>query len=170
VRSEITGAPQKSLRSTQPLFGGNCCVLDNSVAMRWLLASQKPADQIYAESVLRSFTTAEAIVPHLWYLEAANVLLAAEQRGEIGFEAIQFFITQLEDLPIQVDPLTTHQAFNRTLNIARIYKLSSYDAAYLELAIRKDHPLATLDKQLTKAAIDANVVLYLEHPFMQRQP
>ena len=137
-------------------------VLDNSVAMRWLLASQKQSDQTYAESVLRSFTEAEAMVPHLWHLEAANVLLAAEKRGEIGLEEVEFFITQLESLPIQIDPLTAYQAFNRTLNIARRYKLSSYDAAYLELAMRKGLPLATLDKQLIKAAMDVNVVLYLK--------
>ena len=50
---------------------------------------------------------------------------------------------------------------NRTLNIARIYQLSSYDAAYLELAMRQGLPLATLDKQLAKAAISTNVALYL---------
>ena len=88
-------------------------VLDNSVAMRWLLASQKQTDQAYAETVLRSFTEAEAVVPHLWQLEAANVLLAAEKRGEIELAAVECFITQLESLPIQIDPLTAHQAFRR---------------------------------------------------------
>ena len=88
-------------------------VLDNSVAMRWLLASQNQTDQAYAETVLRSFTESEAVVPHLWHLEAANVLLAAEKRGEIELAAVECFITQLESLPIQIDPLTAHQAFRR---------------------------------------------------------
>lgn len=120
-------------------------VLDNSVTMRWLLASNKKIDQTYAESVLESLTESEAVVPHLWHLEAANVLMSAERGGELETGEVERFIAQLECLPIQVDPLTAHQAFSRTLNLSRAYKLSSYDAAYLELAIRKwgsgDFPL-----------------------------
>jgi hypothetical protein len=57
--------------------------LDNSVAMRWLLASNKTSDQRYAESVLKSLVSAEAIVPNLWHLEAANLLLGATTRKDI---------------------------------------------------------------------------------------
>ncbi|MCH9691575.1 MAG: type II toxin-antitoxin system VapC family toxin [Gammaproteobacteria bacterium] len=129
--------------------------------MRWLLISQKRADQVYAETVLQSLTEVEAVVPHLWHLEAANVLLGAEKRGELEVGEVERFIVQLESLPIQVDPLTAHQAFSRTLSLSRAYKLSSYDAAYLELAIREGLPLATLDKDLKKAARQADVELYL---------
>jgi len=139
----------------------NRYVLDNSVAMRWLLVSQKKADQTYAEKVLQSLVEAEAVVPHLWHLEAANVLLGAEKRGELETGEVERFIAQLESLPIQVDPLTAHQAFSRTLGLSRAYKLSSYDAAYLELSIREGLPLATLDKDLRKAAKQADVPLYL---------
>ncbi len=136
-------------------------VLDNSVAMRWLLVSQKKADQAYAEKVLQSLAETEAVVPHLWHLEAANVLLGAEKRGELETGEVERFLAQLESLPIQVDPLTAHQAFSRTLGLSRAYKLSSYDAAYLELSIREGLPLATLDKDLRKAAKKADVDLYL---------
>jgi len=136
-------------------------VLDNSVAMRWLLASQKKADQAYAEDVLRSLVEAEAIVPNLWHLEAANVLLVAERRGELEPGEVERFIAQLENLPIVVDPLTSHQVFSRGLGLSRAYKLSTYDAAYLELAIREGLPLATLDKSLIKAAKKSDVALYL---------
>jgi len=136
-------------------------VLDNSVAMRWLLVSQKKADQAYAEKVLQSLAETEAVVPHLWHLEAANVLLGAEKRGELETGEVERFLAQLESLPIQVDPLTAHQAFSRTLGLSRAYKLSSYDAAYLELSIRDGLPLATLDKDLRKAAKKADVDLYL---------
>lgn len=139
----------------------NKVVLDNSVAMRWLLTSQKKADQRYAEAVLQSLVSVEAVVPHLWHLEAANVLLSAEKRGELETGEVERFISQLEALPILVDSLTAHQAFNRTLSLSRAYKLSSYDAAYLELAIRERLPLATLDKNLKKAAKKADVTLYL---------
>lgn len=137
-------------------------VLDNSVAMRWLLVSPKKRDQAYAESVLQSLSETEAVVPHLWHLEAANVLLAAEKNGQLQTGEVERFISQLESLPIQVDPLTAHQAFSRILSLARAYKLSSYDAAYLELALRAGLPLATLDKDLIKAAKKADVAIYFE--------
>ena len=138
------------------------CVLDNSVAMRWLLASLKESDQAYAEAVLHSFAETEALVPHLWHLEATNVLIGAEKRGDLITGEVERFITQLEALPIQIDPLTSHQAFSRTLSLSRAYNLSSYDAAYLELAIREGLPLATLDGDLRKAAQRADVLLYLK--------
>jgi len=137
-------------------------VLDNSVAMRWLLETKKPADQRYAESVLISMAESDALVPNLWHLEAVNVLLGAEKRQEIHAGESETFISQLESLPIHVDSLTAHQAFSRTLGVSRVYKLSSYDAAYLELAIREGMPLASLDKDLVKAAKKAGVDIYLK--------
>lgn len=136
-------------------------VLDNSVAMRWLLASTKSGDQSYAEDVLKSLIASDALVPSLWHLEATNVLLEAEKSHKIDPGETEGFIAQLESLPIHVDPLTSHQSFSRTLSLSRIYKLSSYDAAYLELAIREGLPLATLDKKLKKAAAKANIEIYL---------
>jgi predicted nucleic acid-binding protein len=137
-------------------------VLDNSISMRWLLESDKAADQKYAEAVLKNLINDDAIVPNLWHLEASNVLVGAEKRSEIDAGEIERFITQLESLPIHVDSLTAHQAFSRIIALSRIYKLSSYDAAYLELAIREGIPLATLDKDLKKAAKKANVDIYLK--------
>jgi predicted nucleic acid-binding protein len=137
-------------------------VLDNSVSMRWLLRSNKPVDQKYAESVLLSLTNAEAHVPDLWRLEATNVLLSAERRGELMAAELEGFISQLESLPIIIDPQTSNQAFSRTLALAKAYKLSSYDAAYLEIAVREGLPLATLDKDLRRAAKKAEVEIYLK--------
>lgn len=136
-------------------------ILDNSVAMRWLLNTKKAADQQYALDVLDSLADGNAIVPNLWHLEATNVLLSADKRDEIGLGDIEGFISQLENLSIQTDTMTSHHAFNRTLTLARAYKLSSYDAAYLELAIREGLPLATLDKNLVKAAIKADIEIHL---------
>ena len=136
-------------------------VLDNSVAMRWLLGSEKRTDQIYAERVLMSLADATAFVPNLWHLEAANVLRGAERSQEIEIGETEQFISQLENLPIQVDLLTANKAFSRTLALARAYNLSSYDASYLELALREGLPLATLDKDLKKAALKAKVEIYL---------
>lgn len=138
-------------------------VLDNSVAMRWHLESEKAADQKYAESILISLSDAEALVPNLWHLEATNVLLGAERRGDTSIGEIERFISQLENLPLYVDPLTASHSFSRTMTLARAYKLSSYDAAYLELAIREGLAIATLDGGLIKAAKKAGVDLYLKN-------
>jgi predicted nucleic acid-binding protein len=140
----------------------NAFVLDNSVAMRWLLASNKASDQRYAESVLESLTNAEALVPNLWHLEAANVLLSATNRNDIEVSAVERFTVQLENLPITVDTLTANQVFGHTMSLAKAYRLSSYDAAYLELALREGLPLATLDKDLLKAARRSDIEIYLK--------
>lgn len=137
-------------------------VLDNSVAMRWLLSSAKASDQKYAKNVLITLSDVDAIVPNLWHLEVSNVLLGAEKRSDIKQGDSEGFIIQLENLPIHVDPLTAHQSFSRVISIARAYKLTSYDASYLELAIRDGLPLATLDSDLRKAARKANVDIYLK--------
>ena len=136
-------------------------VLDNSVVMRWILASPKVSDQKYAANVLKALSDNDALVPNLWHLETSNVIVSAEKRGELKPGESENFITQLENLPIHVDALTAHQAFSRTINLARTYKLSTYDAAYLELAIREGLSLATLDKDLRKAAKKAEVPLFL---------
>ena len=137
-------------------------VLDNSVAMRWLLASNKAADQKYALATLASLQEATAMVPNLWHLEAANVLLGAKNNRQLSVADIERFISQLEVLPIQTDAQTSQQALGSTLALAQAYQLSSYDAAYLELALREGIPLATLDKDLLKAARKAKVAIYLK--------
>ena len=136
-------------------------VLDNSVSMRWLSETEKPEDQQYAETVLKSFITADSLVPNLWHLEVVNVTLGLEIRKKVTTAEAEGFMAQLENLPIYVDPLTANQAFARITALARSYKLSSYDAAYLELAIREGLPLATLDKTLRRAAKQAGISLYL---------
>ena len=137
-------------------------VLDNSVAMRWLLASNKASDQKYAESVLKSMVNTEAVVPNLWHLEAANVLLGAINRQDVEIAEVERFTVQLENLPVAVDTLTANQVFGHTLSLAKAYRLSSYDAAYLELALREGLPLATLNKDLLRAARKSDVEIYLK--------
>ncbi len=136
-------------------------VLDNSVAMRWHLTSEISDDQRYAEDVLASLAGTGARVPNLWHLEAANVLLGAEKRGDTSIGEVEAFMAQLENLPIEADQSTANKSFTRIMALARAYKLSSYDAAYLELALREGLPLATLDTDLVRAAKQADVALYL---------
>ncbi|MCX7172874.1 MAG: type II toxin-antitoxin system VapC family toxin [Proteobacteria bacterium] len=135
-------------------------VLDNSVAMCWLEPPAKSADASYAVKVLKALTEAQALVPSIWALEAANVITKMETRGEVTEARTQGFIALLERLNIAEDKATTAHALGETLNLARRYKLSSYDAAYLELALRAGLPIATLDADLAKAAKKAGVALY----------
>jgi len=140
----------------------NRFVLDNSVAMRWFMPSNKPQDQAYCRDVLNSFVSSSALVPNLWHIEAVSALLGSEKREEITEGEIESYLIKLDALPIFVDPLTVHNAFGRTLTLARAFSLSSYDATYLELAIRESIPIATLDKKLQKAAEKSAIELYLK--------
>ncbi len=139
----------------------NKFVLDNSVTMRWIFESEKKTDQKYAETVLKSLATLEALVPNLWALEVVNVLKNAVSKDEsITKSDAELFLTSLSTLPILTDHLTARKAFNKTFDLAQLYNLSSYDAAYLELAIREGIPLATIDKDLVKAAKKSGVKIF----------
>lgn len=132
-------------------------VLDNSVAMCWLLNDGRPADVTYALKVLDTLKTTLAVVPSLFALEAANVVAKAEAKGLVHEARTQAFVATLMRLNIATDKATAAHALGETLNLARRYKLSAYDAAYLELALREALPLATLDADLEKAAKKAGV-------------
>lgn len=136
-------------------------VLDNSVAMCWLLNDGRPTDVAYAEKVLNALKSTTAVVPNLWALEAANVIAKVEAKGLMSEARTQAFISILERLSIATDPATAHHALGETLSLARRYKLSAYDASYLELALREGLPLATLDANLAKAAKKAGVKCFL---------
>lgn len=135
-------------------------VLDNSVAMCWLLNDGRSADVSYALKVLVSLKNTQAVVPALWALEAANVVAKAESKGWVPEARTQVFVATLGRLNIVVDKATAANALGETLNLARRYKLSAYDASYLELALREGLPLATLDADLEKAAKKAGVTRF----------
>jgi predicted nucleic acid-binding protein len=132
-------------------------VLDNSVAMVWGFDDE--ADP-YAEAVLDLMPTARAHVPALWPLEVANVLLVGERRRRITPADTAKFLSLLGTFPIVVDDETSARAWNDSLALARAQKLSVYDAAYLELAMRRGLPLATLDDKLNVAAAAVGVPLH----------
>ena len=137
-------------------------VLDASVSMRWLLADGVATNQQYAEDVLASMSQASAAVPNLWHLEVASVLLTAIRREDTTAVEADHFTVRLDGLPIETDPSTAEYAFGRTMALATSCSLSGYDAAYLELAQRRNIPLATLDKKLRRAAKSSSVEIYLQ--------
>ncbi|MBI1818721.1 MAG: type II toxin-antitoxin system VapC family toxin [Nitrospirae bacterium] len=132
-------------------------VLDNSVAMRWFFGDGKPPELAYAGKVLDAMKNASALVPVTWGLEVANVISRAEAKGLVTEARSGVFLEMLEGVDIEVDVATFSNALSDTLQLARRYGLSAYDASYLELALREGIPLATLDEELQKAARKAGV-------------
>ena len=132
-------------------------VLDNSVTMRWFFGDGKPAELRYAGLVLDSLNKASAIVPVTWGLEVANVIARAEAKAIVTEARSRTFLELLEGINIEVDQATFSRSLADTLQLARRYRLSAYDASYLELALRRSLPLATLDEDLQKAAKNAGV-------------
>lgn len=134
-------------------------VLDASVAMCWLFLDGKPAERAYAVKVLAAMRQAEtsALVPVTWGLEVANVLAKAEAKGLVREVQSEAFLEMLAAMDIGADRATFSRALSDTFQIARRYRLSAYDASYLELAMREGLPLATLDQDLQKAARKAGV-------------
>jgi len=129
-------------------------VLDCSVTMAWYF---KDEANVYAKSVRRSLSGVTAVVPGLWPLEVANILVLAERRQRSTEVEASKWLRYLQMLPIAVDDETAARACSSILYIARSYDLSVYDASYLELAIRLGLPLATLDDQLKATAALAGV-------------
>lgn len=132
-------------------------VLDNSVVMRWFFGDGKPRELAYAGNVLEAMKSASALVPVTWGLEVSNVIARAEAKGLITEARSAAFLEVLEGMDIEVDAATFSHALSDTLQLARRYRLSAYDASYLELALREGIPLATLDENLQKAVKKAGV-------------
>lgn len=95
------------------------------------------------------------VVPSLWFLEVANALLSAERRGRLDPEQTLELVSRLQELPAERDPAAVPPS--AVLALARTHRLTAYDAAYLELAIRRSLPLATLDQDLQRACGTAGV-------------
>jgi predicted nucleic acid-binding protein len=131
-------------------------VLDCSVSISWIFPDEHSD---YAEEVLRLLESQQAIVPSIWFLEMANVLLVGERRKRINQTQTTQALLLLNALDILVDNRTENQAFSATLALGREQGIAAYDSAYLELAMRLQIPLATLDERLAAAANRCQVVL-----------
>lgn len=138
-------------------------VLDASVTIRWALQDGSAADRKYADQVLDSLTATFAVVPALWYTETIHVLRSAEDERKFGESALTGFIYRLGQLPIELDAAVPSGLQLAVAATSREFKLTGYDAQYLELARRRNMPLATLDKDLRKALKKAGVPIYLMH-------
>jgi len=132
-------------------------VVDNSIVMSWCFEDEGNS---YAEAVLESLEAGEAIVPAIWPLEAGNVLLVAERKKRLSQASVVRFLMLLGGLPISVEQETPERMLREIVSLAREHGLSTYDASYLDLAMRLDLPLATQDASLVKAAKKSKVPAY----------
>ena len=124
-------------------------VLDASVTVAWCFDDEStPA----AWALLDRLRTTPGHVPALWELEIGNILLGAERRRRITQARAALFLGILGELDIRVDPDLPGRAFRDVLPLARAQRLTTYDATYLELAMRLGLPLASKDAALVRAA------------------
>ena len=124
-------------------------VIDASVALAWCFPDESSD---YADAVLVELEGKTILVPAVWSLEVGNAMVIGERRKRISTEDIERFVQLVRSLPIQQDVTPTTELFDGVLSVAREHNLTAYDAAYLELAIRRKVPLATLDKKLREAS------------------
>jgi predicted nucleic acid-binding protein len=129
-------------------------VIDNSIVMTWCF---KDEANLYADAILNSLTDAVAVVPAIWPLEVVNVLLVAEHRQRLHEADSVRFTTLLSQLPIVIDRTWPERIMKDLLAFGRENMLTSYDAAYLELAMRQGLPIATLDQKLLAAANQVDI-------------
>ena len=127
-------------------------VLDASIAVSWCFPGDPAEDTPYNRHILSLLTTHDAIVPGIWAFEVANsIFVSFNKRKRINEQQIKEYLQRLKALPISVDVRELWSIVDLELP-SRRWNLTPYDAAYLDLAIRKSLPLATSDYDLKKAA------------------
>jgi predicted nucleic acid-binding protein len=133
-------------------------VLDTSVTMAWAFDDEVTS---YAKAVLDALDGERALVPGIWPLEVANVLLVGERRGRITPARTGSVLSDFSVLPIEVDQERPARVWGAVLTIGRAHGLSAYDASYLELALRLALPLATQDNRLRSVAALLGVPIFV---------
>lgn len=133
----------------------NYLVLDASTAMGWVVDTPPPRIALRAFRLLQSGTI--GVIPELWYYEVSNALITAERRGRASAQLVSSHVSDIERLAafLEVSPTTP----SALIAAARQSGLTAYDAAYFELALRRNLPLATLDDTMRAAAQKAGIEL-----------
>lgn len=138
-----------------PIVGGDF-VLDCSIAMAWCFDDEATD---HTRAMLADLGSQTAFVPGIWSLEVGNVLILAERKGRITRARCAEFVELLRELPIVTDDETSARGLVEILDLARDRSLTTYEAAYLELSMRRGVRLATKDKALRAAAPHLGVEL-----------
>ena len=129
-------------------------VLDCSVAVSWCFDDEKHDD---TDALLTTIRDHGAWVPSLWHLEVINVLVQGCKRGRLSGDHADTFLNLLGQLNIYTDTDTHNHCFTDIYNLSKTHGITSYDSAYLELAQRRNIPIATKDKELNKVAQAINI-------------
>lgn len=124
--------------------------------MAWCFEDEATAK---SDQLLFLLQDQEGLVPSIWLYEIANVLRMAEEKKRISAKEITEFFTLLSDLPIRIVENNNITYSQQCLTLAREYRLSAYDAAYLALALKGNVPLASFDRALCKAAEKAGITV-----------
>jgi len=132
-------------------------VLDASMTLAWFFEDEQ-TDQVLA--TIHHVYMGGASVPPLWRYEVANGLQMAIRRQRITPDYRTRCLDKIDELPITIDPDGVSEIWSTTIKLADLYRLTVYDAAYLELAQRRRLPLTTLDAALSKAARESGVDLF----------
>jgi len=131
--------------------------VDASTTLAWCFPDETSE---YADSVLVALEGCTILVPAVWSFELANAVLVGERKKRLNQPEIKGFTTLLESLSIVQDAQPISDNIRSVLPLARAHGLTAYDAAYLELSIRRSAPLATLDRNLRKAAKESGIELF----------
>jgi len=129
-------------------------IIDCSLTMTWCFGDEATEETTRVQERLIGEA---ALVPAHWFLEVTNVLAMAERRERISAADAAQFVELLRAFEIQVDEEPAPRVFTHVLPLCRSEALTSYDAAYLDLALRSQLPLASLDDDLRQAAIRLGV-------------
>jgi predicted nucleic acid-binding protein len=139
-------------------------VLDTSVSAAWILDKQMTP---YKQSILRAMDHVFALVPALWHLEMSNILCKFAKQNDGGMAELETHLSLLAGLNIQTDEWQSSRALRLKMGAMRTITqtalrngLTSYDAQYLQLALRENLPLASCDEQLCASAKAAGVTIY----------
>ena len=134
-------------------------IIDASAAAAWLIPDERTeaADQLYKQVRVQP---GRFHAPSLWHWETGNLLLMSLRRGRLDPEQIEHGMKLLGACQIEFDPPPDARRRTAIMRLAGAHQLTFYDAAYLELAIRRRLPLATIDGKLRLAAKAVGVAIY----------
>jgi predicted nucleic acid-binding protein len=129
-------------------------VLDCSVTLAWLLPDE---DGAAVDALAEELEQTTAVVPAIWPYEVVNALHVAQRRARIGDDDLMRVLSALAALPIEIEAVAKDHVFSAVAHLGRRLGITSYDAAYVELAARRRLPLATLDARLRKACASLKI-------------
>jgi predicted nucleic acid-binding protein len=135
-------------------------ILDASAALAWCITRSNPSEAALAQDALNLVRLSSAQVPALWYSEVLNALLVFERAKRLSPQDSASFLSDLATLWIDQDSASAAATQSRVLSAARKYRLTAYDATYLEIAQRKGASLATFDRQLAQACRHAGIHVF----------